>query len=110
MWGGVCVCVCGGGGGKVLPAWPLYFAGENKTFFYSGLGSIYFNIYIIFISNSFVDKIFISTMLCGHLFRPISPSLFFHKNIYPPPPSKLWTDFQRVVRTNLLIFSCTNLA
>ena len=46
---------------------------------------MYFSIYIIFISTSFVDTIFIFTMLCDHLFiSPLSP--FLSIVMVPPPP------------------------
>ena len=39
---------------------------------------MYFNIYIIFLSTAFLDKIFISTMPCGRLFMsPISQIYVF---------------------------------
>ena len=70
----------GGGGGVAGPfAWQFlfYFIKEtgNLIFFTAGYaGNNYLDIYIIFISTSFVDKIFISTMPCGQdLFHPFHP-------------------------------------
>ena len=72
----------------------LFHKGDWIFFFIWGTaGNIYFNLYIIFISTSIVDRIFISTMPCGHLFiPPIFPTqLFISKKLHPsilmvPPP------------------------
>ena len=62
----------GGGPWRFCLAIFIYFTREIiiiESFIQAG--DISFVIYIIFISNSVVDKIFISTMPCDHLF--ISP-------------------------------------
>ena len=65
--------------------------------------------YIIFISNSFVDnKIFISTMPCGHLFiSPIFPTnIFISKKNYKPPSilmvAPLLDEDFRSILTNII--------
>ena len=70
------------GGGAGVLAWPFLFTSQGRLealFFHLSVRWKYLFQYLYYIfSTSFVDKIFISTIPCGHLF--ISP--IFHKNIY----------------------------
>ena len=73
----------GGGGLEFLPfAWSFLL----KALFY--FTYIYSNIYITFISTTFVVKIYSSTMTCVRLF--ISPISFFflQRYLFPPPQKK----------------------
>ena len=75
----------GWGGGAGVFAWSFFFISQgrlNKTSFFHlyriGCKYINFIIYIILISNCFVDKTFIPNMPCGHLFiSPIFPTEIF---------------------------------
>ena len=84
----------GGGGWSFCLVMFIYFTREieNFIFFTSGEGGkMYFNIYTIFISTSYVEKTFISTKPCGiYLFHPFfSQKYLFQKTPAPPPPSIL---------------------
>ena len=76
--------------GNIVTWIPFTWQIESFIFFSSEYaGNIYFNINIILTSTSFVDKIFISTMPCGHLFiisSIFSTKIFISKKLQPPPP------------------------
>ena len=85
--------ILGGGGEFFCLTIFIYFTREIESFIFVHLriGWKYLFQYlylIIFISTSFVDKIFISTMPCGHLFiLPIFPTkIFISIKLQPPSP------------------------
>ena len=80
---------------------------------------MYFNIYIVFISTSFVNTIFMSIMLCGHLFiSPIFPTTIFiskylphlYSNSGPLTGCRMWTQIYHIAAipdcTDLMLSVC----